>query len=79
MARTGLIKTLTIRSIDIIKKVNSLAEVYKDPDEAPNPHKIARRLLRECSNAALNHPDLYQQLMDTVARLDHDSNQKIAG
>lgn len=72
------IKTLTIRNADIIKKVNKLAEAYKDPDEAPNPHKTARKLLRECSNAALNHPDLYQQLMQTVARLDQERNKNIA-
>lgn len=74
----GRIKTLTIRSVDIIESINNLAIEYRDPDEAPNPHRTARRLLRECSNAALNHPDLYQQLMDTVARLDHERNQKIA-
>lgn len=74
----GQIKTLTIRSIDIIKSVNDLAVAYKDPDEAPNPHRTARRILRECSNAALNHPDLYQQLMATVARLDQERKKKTA-
>lgn len=75
----GQIKTLTIRSSDIIKSVNDLAKVHKDPDEEPNPHRTARRLLREGSNAALNHPDLYEQLMITVARLDKERKQKIAG
>lgn len=74
----GQIKTLTIRSIDIIKSINELAEVHKDPDEAPNPHRTARRILRECSNAALHYPDLYNQLMDTVARLDNESKKKTA-
>lgn len=72
------IKTLTIRNADIIEKVNELAEVYKDLDEKPNPHKTARRLLRESSNAALNHPDLYQQLMQTIARLDQERKKKTA-
>lgn len=72
------IKTLTIRNADIIKKINDLAEVYKDPDEAPNTHKTARRILREGSNAALHYPDLYNQLMDTVARLDQERKKKTA-
>ena len=74
----GQIKTLTIRSIDIIKSINALAEVHKEPDEAPNPHRTARRILRESSNAALHYPDLYNQLMDTVARLDNESKKKTA-
>lgn len=76
--RSGQIKTLTIRSIDIIKSVKELAVVYKDSDEAPNPHRTARRILRECLNAALHYPDLYNQLMDTVARLDNERKKKTA-
>ena len=75
---SGEIKTLTIRSIDIIKSVNDLAKVHKDPDEAPNPHRTARRILRESANAALHYPDLYEQLMDTVARLDNERKKKTA-
>lgn len=72
------IKTLTIRSIDIIKKIDALAVIHKDPDEAPNPHKMCRKILREASNALLHYKDLYIQLMDTIARLDEERNKKIA-
>jgi len=75
---SGEIKTLTIRSIDIIEKVNKLADKNRDPDEAPNPHRTARRILRESANAALHYPDLYNQLMDTVTRLDNESKKKTA-
>lgn len=72
------IKTLTIRNADIIEKIDELAVIHKDPDEAPNPHKMCRRILREASNALLHYKDLYVQLMDTIARLEEQRKEKIA-
>ena len=72
------IKTLTIRNADIIEKIDKLAVIHKDLDEAPNPHKMCRKIIREASNALLHHKDLYVQLMQTVARLDQERNKKIA-
>jgi len=73
---SGEIKTLTIRSIDIIEKVSKLAVIHKDPDEAPNPHKMCRKILREASNALLHYKDLYVQLMDTIAHLEEQRKEK---
>lgn len=72
------IKTLTIRSEDIIKNIDDLAVIHKDPDEAPNPHKMCRRILREASNALLHYKDLYVQLMETISHLDEQSKEKPA-
>ena len=72
------IKTLTIRSEDIIKNIDDLAVIHKDPDEAPNPHKMCRRILREASNALLHYKDLYVQLMNTITRLEEQSKKKTA-
>jgi len=74
---SGEIKTLTIRNADIIEKVSKLAVLHKDPDEAPNPHRMCRKILREASNALLHYKDLYVQLMDTIAHLEEQSNKKI--
>ena len=72
------IKTLTIRNADIIEKIDKLAVIHRDPDESPNPHKMCRKILREASNAFLHYKDLYVQLMDTIARLEEQSKEKIA-
>lgn len=78
----GKVTTLYITegiSPDIIKNVNELAGREKLEDERmANPHRIARKLLREGSNAWLHHPELYNQLMSTVAQLDEKVKQKIA-
>lgn len=78
----GSVKTIYISesiSPDIIKNVNKLAEREKLPDEQmPNPHRLARKLLRESSNACLNHPELYNQLMSTIAQIEQNVKEKIA-
>jgi hypothetical protein len=78
----GQVKTLYISesiSPDIIKNVNTLAEREKlDDEQTPNPHRIARKLLREASNAWLNHPELYNQLMTTIAQIEDKVKEKIA-
>lgn len=74
----GQIKTLTIRSADIIKNIDELAIIHKDPDEAPNPHKMCRKLLRESANAWLNFRELYEQLMSNIAQIEKQSKKKTA-
>ena len=75
----GKVKTLTIRSADTINNVNKLAEREKLPDELhPNPHRIARKLLREASNAWLHFRELYEQLMSNIAQIEKQSKKKTA-
>ena len=75
----GKVKTLTIRSADTINNVNKLAEREKLPDEKdPNPHRIARKLLRESANAWLYYKELYEQLMSNIAQIEKQSKKKTA-
>jgi len=78
----GVVTTIYIEkavSPDIIANINQLAGDHKDPDEqTPNPHKIARKLLREASNAWLNFPELYEQLMANIARMQEKVKAKTA-
>ena len=78
--RRGQVKNnLTIRSSDILENVNTLAEREKLPDELhPNPHRIARKLLREASNAWLHFRELYEQLMSNIAQIEKQSKKKTA-
>jgi len=77
MARGQVEQSLTIRNTDILNKVNKLAEREKHPDEAqPNPHRIARKLLREASNAWLLYPDLYEQLMNNISQIEKQNKRK---
>jgi len=72
-------KNLIIRSPDTIEKVNRLAVLHKLKDETkPNPTRIARKLLREASNAWLNFPELYEQLMSNIAQIEKSSKKKTA-
>lgn len=75
----GKVKTLTVRSADTIKNVIELAEREKLPDENdPNPHRIARKLLRESANAWLYFRELYEQLMSNIAQIEKQSKKKTA-
>ena len=75
----GKVKTLTIRSPDTINNVNLLAEREKIPDEKdPNPHRVARKLLRESANAWLHYKELYEQLMSNITQIEKASKKKIA-